>query len=133
MSARTAVELADRRRDLVEHDVRAGTIRHRAATYLHVCQQAPAAVLAWSWVLSAARDGIGPGVVRAVLADAASRADDRACSCTAAKPDPALAQQMARYWLACIRAGDDPEVAAAKLLRVFDLVPRYRPDPTEDR
>lgn len=129
MSARTAVDLADRRRDLVEHDVRAGTIRQRAATYLHACQQAPTAVLAWSWLLSATRDGIGPGVVRAVLADAA----DRVCSCAVAEPDPALAQQMARYWLACLRAGDDPEVAAGKLLRVFDLVPRYRPDPTEDR
>lgn len=134
MSARTAVELADRRRDLAERDVRAGTSLGRAAVYLHVVQQTPTLPRWWSWVRSLLLDGVTPGRVREALAAAFDLVDIEAgapevLAAICGRPDPRRAHQMARYWLACIRAGNDPELAARKLLRVFDLVPR-RLDPT---
>lgn len=70
MSARTAVEVADRRRDLAQHDIRAADALGRAAAYALAAQQAPALVLGWSWVVSLVRDGVRPAHVREALADA---------------------------------------------------------------
>jgi hypothetical protein len=70
VSARTAVEVADRRRDLAQHDIRAADPLGRAAAYALAAQQAPALVLGWSWVVSLVRDGVRPARVREALADA---------------------------------------------------------------
>lgn len=165
MSARTAAELADRRRDLAQHDIRAADPLGRAAAYALAAQQAPALVLVGSWLVSLVRDGVRPAHVREALADALAGIDElgllnanealgdalveigmavglprptaqrhwgaaEVLAVVERRPEPACAEQMARYWLACISAGNDPEVAAGKLLRVFDLVPCYRPEPS---
>lgn len=70
MSARTAVEVADRRRDLAQRDIRAADPLGRAAAYALAAQQAPALVLAGSWVVSLVRDGVRPAQVREALAAA---------------------------------------------------------------
>lgn len=69
MSAWTSAQLADRRRDLVDRDVRAGTPIQRAATYLTVQQQTPALVRWWSWWRSC-WEGVWPSRVREALAAA---------------------------------------------------------------
>jgi hypothetical protein len=69
VSARTAVVVADRRRDLAQHDLRAGDSLGRAAAYTLAAQQPPALVLAGSWLVSLVRDGVRPAHVREALAD----------------------------------------------------------------
>jgi hypothetical protein len=69
VTARTAIEVADRRRDLAWHDLRAGDSLGRAAAYTLAAQQAPVLVLAGSWLVSLVRDGVRPAHVREALAD----------------------------------------------------------------
>jgi hypothetical protein len=172
VSARTAVEVADRRRDLARQDLRAGDPFGRAAAYTLAAQQTPPLVLAWSWLVSLARDGIRPAHVREALADALAGVDEQGMieanetmgdalvdigmALGLPRPtaqshwgvteilaaieerhgppsDPSCAEQMALYWRICMAAGDDPEPAAAKLLRVFDLAARPPGPILEDR
>lgn len=53
MSAQTARTVADRRRDLVAQDLRAGDPLQRAAAYVTAMAQAPAPARWWSWWWSA--------------------------------------------------------------------------------